>query len=108
METTKKLAKNITILRMYRGLSQENMAFMLNITRKTYSQIESGNKRPDYETFIQISKIFKVSISCLESFDMEFHIQLQSLFCNYYSNNLPKEKILKAISNRLEENFSNL
>ena len=43
------------------GLSQENLAEKLNVTRQTISNWESGQTTPDILQAKQLSKIFKIS-----------------------------------------------
>lgn len=46
-------------------ITQEEMARLLNVSRQTYINYESGAFEPSFETLIQISKILKTSIDDL-------------------------------------------
>lgn len=48
-------------LRKSKGISQKEMAELLEISRSTYTRYESGLRNPDVNTLIKIAKIFKVS-----------------------------------------------
>lgn len=108
MEKTEKLSRNIAIIRIWRGFSQENMAEMLQISRKTYIQVEAGNRRPDYHEFHEIANILNVSPLSLENFDIDFHIELQTIISTYYSSAIPKKKLLEIFRSKLEKRFSEL
>ena len=53
--------EKILLLRKKDGLSQENLAEKLNVTRQTISNWESGQTTPDILQAKQLSKIFKIS-----------------------------------------------
>lgn len=48
-------------LRKERGFTQEDMARLLQITRATYGNYETGYRKPDIETVIKLKKILNVS-----------------------------------------------
>jgi putative transcriptional regulator len=48
--------------RKIKKLSQEEMAKLLNVTRQTYINYESGEFEPSFKTLIKISKILEASI----------------------------------------------
>lgn len=49
-------------LRKQRGLSQEEAANKLNVTRQTFSKWENGDSTPDMEKLIAISDLFDISL----------------------------------------------
>jgi transcriptional regulator with XRE-family HTH domain len=49
-------------LRKQRGLSQEEMANRLNVSRQTVSKWEIGDSTPDMEKLAAISELFDVSL----------------------------------------------
>lgn len=49
-------------LRKQRGLSQEEMANRLNVSRQTVSKWEIGDSTPDMEKLVAISELFDVSL----------------------------------------------
>jgi transcriptional regulator with XRE-family HTH domain len=58
MEFEKKLFE----LRKQKGISQEELADKLNISRQTLSKWESGNSTPDMEKLILLSDYFEISL----------------------------------------------
>ena len=61
------LGKNLRELRKHEGLTQEQMAQRLGLSRVNYTRYETGASRPDYETLIAIADYFDVSLD--ELFD---------------------------------------
>jgi transcriptional regulator with XRE-family HTH domain len=59
------IAKRIRIAREQAGLSQGQVAKILGYNRPTITEIEAGRRRVSAEELIQLSKIFKVSVSWL-------------------------------------------
>ncbi len=49
-------------LRKQKGLSQEELANRLNVTRQTVSKWEVGDSTPDMEKLIAISDLFELSL----------------------------------------------
>lgn len=52
-------------LRKQKGLSQEELANRLNVSRQTVSKWEVGDSTPDMEKFIAMSDLFDVSLDKL-------------------------------------------
>ncbi|MFT4734440.1 MAG: transcriptional regulator with XRE-family HTH domain [Algoriphagus sp.] len=66
----KKICKNIAHLRHLKGLSQENMAEKLSITRSRLSSWEEHRAAPPIEMLIQLSDFFSISIDSLVKIDL--------------------------------------
>ena len=49
-------------LRKQKGLSQEELAYRLNVSRQTISKWEMGDSTPDMEKLMAISRFFGVSL----------------------------------------------
>jgi AbrB family looped-hinge helix DNA binding protein len=60
---------NLVFLRKMKGLSQENLAARLEITRQTLSKWELGEGSPDLEKSKMLADIFEVSLDELVSYD---------------------------------------
>lgn len=60
-----KLAEKILALRKSRGLSQEELAEKLNVSRQAISRWENGTALPDASNILQLSKIFGVTADYL-------------------------------------------
>lgn len=59
------LGKNISTLRRAKHLTQEDVAFELNITNVSYSRIERGITDISFNRLLQIAQILKVPVSSL-------------------------------------------
>lgn len=58
-------------LRQGRGLTQQNIADVLGITRGAYANIENGKREPDFATLFTLANYFNVSIDYLLGCDTE-------------------------------------
>ncbi len=65
------LADNIIKLRKQAGMSQEDLANQLNVSRQAVSKWESGNAVADLDKIIKMSEIFNVSVDLLLKEDAE-------------------------------------
>lgn len=70
----KKSGERIRQLRIDNGLTQEQVAEALNISRTFYSRVETGEKGCSIDLFVQVSNLF--------------HVSLDYLILGKYSNNL--------------------
>jgi len=59
------MKNNIKEYRTLRNITQIEMAKLLNVSRQTYINYESGIFEPPFETLIAISKILEISIDDL-------------------------------------------
>ena len=59
------LGKNISAFRRAQHLTQEDVAFELNITNVSYSRIERGITDVSFNRLLQIAEILKVPVSAL-------------------------------------------
>ena len=68
------LGEKITILRKQRGLSQEDLAAMMSISRQAVSRWEQDESMPDIDNMVLLSNIFKVSTDyLLKGENITFH-----------------------------------
>ena len=73
-----KLSDKILMLRKKEGLSQEQLAERLNVSRQAISRWESGSALPDANNIRQLSRVFAVSADYLLDDDMdEYKTQVQ-------------------------------
>ena len=49
-------------LRKQKGMSQEELALRLNVSRQTVSKWELGDSTPDMEKLVTISNLFEISL----------------------------------------------
>ena len=83
-----KFGKFISSLRIESGLTQEQLAEKLNISSKTISKWECGNSMPDFETIIELSKIFNITLYELSTCE------------KINKKNIKKEEILKVVNKK--------
>lgn len=57
-----KFSEKLMNLRKSKGMSQEDLAIKLNVTRQTVSKWESDQTTPDMNKLIEISKLFEISL----------------------------------------------
>ena len=57
-----KISEKLKELRKERGLTQKNLALLLDISPTGYAGYEQGYRAPDIETLIKLSHIFEVSV----------------------------------------------
>lgn len=65
------LSDKILNLRKQNGLSQEELAEKLNVSRQAISRWELGSAQPDVSNILQLSKLFKVTTDYLLQDDYE-------------------------------------
>ncbi len=53
---------NLRQLRLQRGLTQEQVAGQLNVTRQALSSYESGRTRPDIDTLMKLAQIYETDL----------------------------------------------
>lgn len=64
-KTTVKLGKVLADLRRQHRMSQEDLVFEANLSRKTISNIENDQTIPDLETLVRIAHVFHMHPSAL-------------------------------------------
>ena len=60
-----KLSEKIILCRKKQGLSQSDLACLLNVSRQSVSKWETNEAKPDTDKLVLLSKIFEVSIDWL-------------------------------------------
>lgn len=66
------LGKNITRFRKERGLTQEQLASLLNVSVSAVSKWETGDNRPDLELLPDLAEIFQVSVDSLLGYEKSY------------------------------------
>lgn len=101
-------AKRLTLLREQKGLTQDEMAKKLNISRSALSLWEIGKREPNFETLKLLADFFGVSVDYLLGRDFP-NDQRQKLLdlpmAAHYESNLPiddDEELLEVIERMLE------
>ena len=54
-------------LRIRRGLTQEEVAKALGISREQVSRFETGNRRPSWNALVPLSRLYRVSLEKAEA-----------------------------------------
>ena len=70
-EVVSMLAENLALLRNIRGMTQEEVAEVIGISRQSYSKWEQGETIPDIEKCDRLAKFYGVSIDALVHQDKE-------------------------------------
>ncbi|MFR6508530.1 MAG: helix-turn-helix transcriptional regulator [Dorea sp.] len=65
-------AENVKMLRKQAGMSQEQLAEKLGVSRQAVTKWETGAGIPDIENIMAISMLFDISIDDLLSNEREF------------------------------------
>lgn len=107
-----KLNDNIVKLRKKRGLTQEQLADILNVSVTAVSKWENGNNRPDIELLPDMADIFQVSIDSLLGYEKAYKnldkclIEIESLLgCEQYEAAIIKLRdIVKSYPNDFRVN----
>lgn len=60
-----KFSNNLKSLRVRFGLTQQDLANKLGVSKSTVSMYETGNRAPDFETLEAIADLFNVSLDSL-------------------------------------------
>lgn len=84
-----KIGDKIKRIRDIKGLKQEEVAEMLNITPQAYSKVERNETKLDTARLEEIAKIFKMSVEEIQQFDEK----------NLFFNNLQECKDSITINN---------
>lgn len=96
------LATHLRLLREKNGLTQKQVAEMLNIDRSTYAYYESGKTRPDILTIAKLARLYRISTDFLldvriPSFQTALHdermeYQTASTVCGQYLSDLSRDE----------------
>jgi transcriptional regulator with XRE-family HTH domain len=65
-----KIAKNVKLLRIQRGLTQEQLADLLNLTSNQYANYERAERSIPIEVLVDISNYFHIAVDALIKFDL--------------------------------------
>jgi|SRR5690554_618007 len=65
------IGKNIKNIRELKGLSQESMSRELNLSQKTYSNIENSKNNISYERIIKIAEVLEVTANIILELNTE-------------------------------------
>lgn len=94
------LAEKLTVQRKKSGMSQEQLADRLGITRQSVSKWEAGSSIPEISKLVAISEIFQVSLDYL----LKDYLDEESLE-SPASRRLPDEERIYGSQKKAEENL---
>lgn len=60
-----KIAETLKELRIYRGLTQDELSSMVNISRQTLSNYENGKRIPDADSLCVLAEFYDVTLDQL-------------------------------------------
>ena len=63
------LTDNLIMLRNVRGLTQEQVAEIVGVTRQSYAKWEQGDSVPDIEKCDKLAKFYGIKIDALMHYD---------------------------------------
>lgn len=69
------LGRNIARVRRHQNLTQENVAFDLDISKTAYSKIERGETNISFLRLVQIAEYFKVDVAELVNGSIDVDLQ---------------------------------
>ena len=75
MINNQQVGRNMMLLRLQKGLSQQGLADMCNVTHQAVSKWETGAALPDMQTLLFLSKYFGVSMEEILSLDLSLDVQ---------------------------------
>ena len=76
-----KISQNIKRQRIQKGLSQEELAQKLFVTRQTVSNYETGKSNPDLDTLTKLSEILETDVETLLYGDTACREKKKFRFC---------------------------
>lgn len=94
-----KIGQSLFFARKKSGLSQEQVAEKLNISRQTISKWESDETLPNICQFKDLANLYNVSIDELYDYDKEY-IEIQNIINNTNDNLINKIDWTKAWSKK--------
>jgi DNA-binding XRE family transcriptional regulator len=62
-EELEKIRERIKKIRFEKGLTQDNMASMLNISQNAYHKLENGHSKMNLSKFIDICKVLEIEMA---------------------------------------------
>ena len=75
MIDNQQVGRNMMLLRLQKGLSQQGLAEICNVTHQAVSKWETGAALPDVQTLLFLSKYFGVSMEDMLSVDLSLDAQ---------------------------------
>ena len=80
-------------LRTARGMTQDDLAGVLNVSRSTIAGYEARNNQPDYDKLVQIADFYNVTIDFLLSGEIK---QPQDIHARLYSDKALEQQLIEV------------
>lgn len=94
-------------LREQIGLTQDDMAFALNISQNAYCLIENGKTKLDIERLFKIAEVLKVDPNSLLDYSdttFNFYEKVENGYASYIQNlNADNKDLISALKEQLQE-----
>ncbi|MBE7101025.1 MAG: helix-turn-helix transcriptional regulator [Clostridiales bacterium] len=69
MEIAKRIGQNLKEARKFKGLTQKQVASMMNMTQQQYSRFENGVFELNYQQILSLCQIYEISPNELFNID---------------------------------------
>lgn len=99
------LEKRLAQLRQAKGLTQQELAFLLEINRSTYAQYETGRREPDYSVLEKLADFYSCTIDYLIGRTDDPHSVLVEIKRSSKDEGLLEDPDIRAIA-RAAQNMS--
>ena len=73
----KEISQKVKKLRKQKGISQQELAKLLRVSRPTVSQVESGERKISADELVKLAEIFNISVEGLLDFKKEPQVILE-------------------------------
>ena len=102
------MVKNLKLLREEKGLSQQKLADMLNISQQAIFKYEKTANEPDISTLIKLAEIFDVTVDFLigNSDIRERNTKRNAVMLT--EQETTHIKLWRTLPNEIQTNFDNL
>ena len=95
-----KFGDNLKLIRKRKNMSQEDLAFKVNVSRQSVSKWENGEAYPEMNNILELCKIFNCKINDLVHVDMSDIDSLdEEIVMKVVKFNEEKQKRVKTLSN---------
>ena len=61
METAKKIGENLKQSRKFKGMTQKEVAYVLNMTQQQYNRFENGVFELNYDQILTLCNLYEIS-----------------------------------------------
>lgn len=76
------MVKNLKLLRQAKGISQQQLAYVLGLSQQSINKYENHNVEPDIATLIKMAHFFETSVDYLIGNSIDFATQKQEYSFN--------------------------